>query len=219
MRKINFLLSWTTEPHLTFIEIIYGLVTHMASTKETGLGIDPNRLVSRGLGILPKRSEYFMDMIHKFKEKYPGLKIIYANCTTGDHIDSAKPNPDFILVVKGKLVSNDPQKRPINVIMVDAPMVFTERSIAGWTIAVEQGNMNGYFEYMLDKALRIDERRFGEYIVHMALLSLDPTSPRYWKRPENTKALSTELGELYARYTTQKPTKLKDTAGYGKRPN
>lgn len=186
----------------------------MASNKETGLGIEPARLISRGLGILPHRTEYFLDMIRKFKERYPGLKIIYANCTTGSKIDPAKPNPDFILIAKGRLVSDDPKNRPIDIVIVDAPLVFTDRSIAGWTISVENGNMAGYFDYMLDKALRIDEKRFGEYIVHMALLSLDPASPRYWKRPENTKALASELEELYARYTTQKPTKLKDKAGY-----
>lgn len=191
----------------------------MASNKETGLGIDPSRLISRGLGILPHRTEYFLDMLRKFKERYPGLKIIYANCTTGDRIDTTKPNPDFILIAKGRLVSDDPKNRPIDVVVVDAPMVFTDRSIAGWTISVENGNMDGYFNYMLDKALRIDERRFKEYIVHMALLSLDPEDELYWKRPENTKKFASELSELYARYTTQKPTKLRDKAGYTKPAN
>ena len=185
---------------------------------ETGLGIDSNRLVHRAISISGNRDQYFNDLIRKFKETYPGLKIIYANNTMGARLDPEHPQPDFVIVVKGVLMSKDPKKPNRDVIIVDAPMMFTDRSIAGWTIAVESGNMKGYFDYMLDKALRIDLKRFNEYIEHMALLSLDPNNALYWKKIENTEAFTSNIAELYARYSKNKPTKLQDQRGYKQSP-
>jgi hypothetical protein len=181
---------------------------------EVGLKLNSDALIRRALTISANRDQYFNDMIRKFKQKFPGLKIIYANDTMGAKLDPDHPNQDFILICKGKLVSKDPRRPPKSIVILDAPLIFTERSIAGWTMAVEQGNMDGYFSYMLDKALRIDESKFYEYITHMALLSTDPNDALYWKRIENTKKLTDELSELYSRYTPKKPTALKDKRGY-----
>ena len=188
----------------------------MAMTKEKGLGIPPDRLVRRAIGISPDRDQYFNDIIRKFKEKFPSLKIIYANDRMGAVINQNKPSPDFVLIATGQLISSDPSLPPKNIVIMDAPMVFTERSIAGWTIAVEEGMMDNYFQYMLDKALRIDTSKFYEFIEFMAKLSRDPNDPRYWKRPENEDKLTTELMELYARYTRKGDHKMSDMKGYGK---
>lgn len=188
----------------------------MAITKETGLCLDSNRLISLAISISPDRDRYFNDMIRKFREKFPGLKLIYANDRMGAQLNPEHPQPDFVLIAKGNLVSNDPRLPPKSIILMDAPLVFTERSIAGWIMCVEAGNMQGYFQYMLDKALRIDESKFYEYIVHMAQLSTDPEDPLFWKKPENEKKLTDELSELYARYNTRKSTKMQDTKGYAK---
>ena len=94
-------------------------------------------------------------------------------------------------------------------------MIFTDRSIAGWTIAVESGNMKGYFEYMLDKALRIDENKFYEFIQYMALLSLDPYDRLYWRKIENAETLIKDLEELYARYNKKGvSSRITDKRGY-----
>lgn len=186
---------------------------------ETGLNLNSDRLIRRAIAIAPNRDQYFNDMIRKFKEKFPGLKIIYANDTMGAHLNIEHPTQDFLLICKGVLTSTDPKNPPKQIILLDAPMIFTDRSIAGWTLAVEEGNMDGYFSYMLDKALRIDLNKFYEYIQYMAMLSLDPADPLYWKRIENTDKLMKELEELYARYSTKKPTKLQDKRGYRAKPN
>lgn len=191
----------------------------MPMLKEKGLGLDSKRLVTRAIAISPNRDQYFMDIIKKFKEKFPLLKIIYANNMMGARLDPQKPNADFVLVIQGKIVSKDPRLKPRDIIIVDSPMIFTERSIAGWTMAVEQGNMDGYFAYMFDKALRIDIRRFYEYIEHYCLLSLDPANPLYWKKPENTDALVKDLEELHARYTKKSDnTVLSSKRGYTPTP-
>ena len=187
----------------------------MAITKEKGLGLDSKKLVSRAIAISPNRDQYFMDIITQIKKKYPKLRILYANNTMGARIDPDRPNPDFVLIMQGKLTSRNPLLKPRDVIIMDAPMIFTERSIAGWTMAVEQGNLEGYFAYMFDKALRIDVKRFYEFVEHYCSLSLDPTHPRYWKKIENTNALIKDLEELHARYTKkQENAVLNNKRGY-----
>lgn len=183
--------------------------------KDKGLGIPSDRLLKRTFAIVNDRDRYFNDMIRKFKEKYsPALKIIYANNTMGAQLNPNSPTPDFVIVIKGTLVSKKKTLPPRPIIMVDIPMIFSDRSLAGWTISVEQGRMDEYFQYMLDDALRIDESKFYEYITHMALLSTDPEDPRYWKRIENTPGLTKDLEELYARYNRKGKTKLDQERGY-----
>lgn len=184
------------------------------SIQETGLGIDSNRLMGRTFAILENRDRYFLDLVNQIKKRYPGLKIIYANNTMGQQLDPSRPNPDFIIIMKGQLVSKDPRLPPKSIIIMDAPMIFSDRSLAGWTIAVEEGNIEGYFAYMFDKALRLDEGRFYEFIQHMALLSLKPDDPLYWKRIENTDALVKDLEELYARYTKRNARRIDDKRGF-----
>ena len=181
---------------------------------EKGLNIDSNRLIRRALAILPERNRYFMDIINVIKKKYPALKLIYASNLTGQTLNPDRPVPDFVLVIKGNLVSPNPKEPDKSIILVDCPLIFTERSIAGWTIAVEEGNMDGYLKYMLDKALRIDESRFYEYITNMALLTLDKNDERYWKSPKNALKVATELEELYTRYNRKNSTRMTDARGY-----
>lgn len=185
------------------------------AVQETGLGIDSNKLIARTFSILPDRDRYFNDLIKQFKLKFPGLKLIYANNIMGSTLDPSRPNPDFVLIAKGTLVSSDKRLPPKSIIIMDAPMIFTDRSLAGWTISVENGNMKGYFDYMLDKALRIDEFKFYEFIRYMCLLSLDPKDDLYWKRAENTNILIKDLEELYARYTKRGPgNRITDKRGF-----
>lgn len=187
-------------------------------TKETGLGFTQERLFSRTVGILDNRARYFMDMINQFKKKYPTLKILYANCASGATFNADHPRPDFLLIVRGIMVSKQRNQPDKPIIMIDAPLLFTDRAIAGWTLAVEEGNMDGYFDYMIDKMLRITEPRFIEYIIHMCLLSMDPENPLYWKRPENLDKLCKEIMELYARFAKKTSNKIQDVRGYGKNP-
>lgn len=179
---------------------------------EKGLGIDHDRLIKRTFAILPDRDRYFNDLIQQFKKKYPQMKIVYANNMMGARMDPSRPNPDFIIIAKYTV--DQPGRRPINVMMVDAPMLFTDRALAGWTISVESGNLNGYFDYMMEKALRIDQTKFYEYIQHMALLSLDPQNELYWKKIENADRLVKDLSELYARYNKKTGNKMQDARGY-----
>ena len=187
-------------------------------TKETGLGFTQDRLFSRTVGILDNRTRYFADMIDQFKKKYPSLKILYANCMSGATFDAGHPKPDFILITRGIMKSNQTNMPDRPIILIDAPLLFTDRAIAGWTLAVEEGNKDGYFQYMLDKMLRITEQRFIEYIIHMCLLSMNPEDPRYWKRPENLDKLCNEIMELYARFAKKTSNKIQDVRGYGKNP-
>lgn len=189
-------------------------------TKEAGLGLDQDRLVYRTGAILDKRDQYFMDMINAFKRKYPGVKVIYANSAPGATFDQFAPKPDFVFIVRGRLVSNDPKLPPKDIIMYDMPMLFTERSIAGWTLAVEAGKRDAYFEYMMDTMCRIEAHKFSIYLKHMALLSTDPNSELYWRKAENTDKLVKELAELYARYSTQdQRRRIKAVSGYGTKPH
>lgn len=184
--------------------------------REVGLGLDNQKLISRTLGILPHRDRYFMDMIKCLKIKYPGIRIVYANSTPGQTLNPEHPTPDFILILRATLVSNDPKLPSKKIIMFDMPLIFTDRSIAGWTLSVEAGNKDGYFQYMMDKMCRIPENRFVEYLNHMALLSLRPESELYWKDPKNQDTLVRELMELYSRYAKKEDgNKLKAVSGYG----
>ena len=88
----------------------------MAITKETGLGLDSNRLISLAISISPDRDRYFNDMIRKFREKFPGLKLIYANDRMGAQLNPEHPQPDFVIIAKGNLVSNDPRLPPKSII-------------------------------------------------------------------------------------------------------
>lgn len=187
--------------------------------QETGLGINSDKLIARTFAIIQDRDRYFNDLINQIRKRYPALKILYANNMMGAKLDADRPNPDFVIIMKGELVSKDPSlpKKPI--ILLDMPMIFTDRALAGWTISVENNNIKGYFDYMLDKCLRIDESKFYEFIQYMALLSLDPKSDRYWKKAENTEALIKDLEELYVRYRKKSSSALQDKRGYQTSPN
>lgn len=187
--------------------------------QETGLGINSDKLIARTFAIIQDRDRYFNDLINQIRKRYPALKILYANNMMGAKLDADRPNPDFVIIMKGELVSRDPNlpKKPI--ILLDMPMIFTDRALAGWTISVENNNIKGYFDYMLDKCLRIDESKFYEFIQYMALLSLDPKSDRYWKKAENTEAFIKDLEELYVRYRKKNSSALQDKRGYQTSPN
>ena len=129
-------------------------------TKEKGLGYTTDRLMQRAVGILYHRDQYFMDMINQFRKRYPALRILYANSQPGAVFDPDNPKPDFLMIVKGRMISKDPKMAPDRpIILIDAPVIFSDRSIAGWTLAVEDGNKDGYFQYMLDKMLRLPDQR------------------------------------------------------------
>lgn len=192
----------------------------MPFNHEKGLDFTNEELIRRALAILPHRDQYFMDMLKQFKLKFPGVKVFYANTKPGQQLNPEHPTPDFIIILKGRLVSNDPRLPPKNIILFDIPMIFTDRSIAGWTLAVERGKKNAYFDYMMDKMCRIPENRFAEYLVHMAYLSLDKNEKRYWKNPENQDELIRELMELYMRFAKKNDhsKKIRDVSGYGATP-
>lgn len=182
--------------------------------KESGLRLDQNELTRRTFGILEHRDQYFLDLVNQIRKRYPALKIIYANSTSGTRLNPDRPTPDFIIIMKGTLKSNRPGLPDKSIIMIEAPPIFTERTLAGWTLSVEKGNMDGYFAYMLDSALRIDESKFIEYLVHMCLLSLDPKNTMYWKKPENGEILAKEIMELYARYNNKGKSRIEAARGY-----
>ena len=181
---------------------------------ETGLGLDQQKLMARTFAILEDRDRYFLDLIGQIRKRFPGLKIIYANNITGQQLDPGRPNPDFVIIMRGELVSKNPKLPKKKIIIMDAPTIFSDRSLAGWTLAVENNNIKGYFDYMLDKALRIDESKFYEFIVNMAMLSLDPKNELYWKKVENTDKLIHDLEELYARYNKKGSTRMTDKRGF-----
>ena len=192
---------------------------------DKGLGIEKDKLVKRTIAIAPDRNRYFTDIITQFKKKFPGLKIIYANNTMGDHINPDHPNVDYVIIVKGVLKSKDPRLPDRDVILIDSPFIFSDRSIAGWTIAVERGMMDQFFTYMFDRCVRMNPARFEEYIQYMCLLSLDPNSELYWKKPENAEHLCRDLEELSVRYTSKderakasRDYKVKQQAKAGKAP-
>lgn len=186
----------------------------MALTSETGLNIPSQRLIGRTMAILNDRDKYFMDLIRKFREKYPNLKIIYANNLVGARLNPEHPTADFVIVAKGLIKSKDPRLPDRSMLYMDAPMIFTDRSLAGWTIAVESGNMDGYFRYMMDKALRIPSYQFANFLQTQALLSLDKNSPLFWKKPENTEKFTKELEWLYARYNKKVSNRMEEKRGY-----
>lgn len=170
---------------------------------DKGLGIEKDKIVKRAIAISPDRDKYFSDIIRKIKEKFAGIKILYANNIMGAKINPEHPNVDFIIIMKGTLVSKDPRAPKKEVVLIDTPYIFSDRSIAGWTIAVERGMMDQYFAYMFDRCVRISPTRFDEYIQFMCLLSLDKDNPLYWKKPENAEKLIRDIEELSVRYISR----------------
>lgn len=187
----------------------------MASTRETGLGLNSKEIIKRAIMISGNRDRYFMDIIKKFQEKYPGLRIIYANNMNGAQLNPDHPTEDFIIIVKARVVDRYKKLPPKDLILLDAPPLFTERSIAGWTLAVEQGKMDGYFQMFMDRCLRLELRKFYEFVEHYCILSLDPSSQLYWKKPENAPALTKDLERLYAQYRPRNASKIQQVRNYG----
>lgn len=187
--------------------------------KEKGLGFNKNDLLHRAISIAPYRDKYFMDLITQYKKRYPGMKLIYANNTVGNHIkvNPYTPMADFILIFR---VMTNPTniKKPRPFIILECPLQFSDRSISGWTMAVEDNNIDGYFSYMIDTATRLTEDKFQEYIEYITLLSLDKNDPRYWKLPNNSEAFTGKIMQLCAQYNPSKPgLKIQQTKDYVKR--
>ena len=185
----------------------------MASTRETGLGLDHERLLRLAISISNDRDRYFQDLIRKFREHFSGIKLIYANDRTGAVLKEGHPMPDFMIVGKA-LKFGDPKMPPQKMVVFDAPMIFSDRSIAGWIMAVEAGNMKGYFQYMNDKMVTMPESVFCQGIVEEAKLSLNKNDPLFWKRPENEETLAKNLSEWCAKHRKKGSTKMQDQQGY-----
>ena len=187
----------------------------MATTRETGLGLDSREIIKRTIAISGNRDRYFMDIIKMFQKKYPGPRIIYANNMNGAQLNPDHPTEDFIIIIKARVVDRNKKLPPKDLILLDAPPLFTERSIAGWTLAVEQGKMDGYFKLFMDRCLRLELRKFYEFLEGYCLLSLDPSSELYWKKPENAGTLTKDLERLYAQYRPRNSTKIQQVRNYG----
>ena len=184
--------------------------------KDKGLEFNHRDVLTRSIAIAPSRDKYFMDLINQYKTRYPGMKLIYANNTTGNQVHD-KPTADFVLIFKVQAIPKPSSlaKVPKTFIMLECPLQFSDRSLAGWTMAVEQNNMDGYFQYMIDTAARLSWDRFQEYIEAIALLSLDKNSDLYWKKPENSEAFTSRIMQLCAQYNPSKPgSKIQQTKDY-----
>lgn len=162
------------------------------------LGLTNKELVTRAISISGNRNPYFMDLLDQYKKRYPGAKIVYANNTTGAVVGS-EPTPDFILIMKVMSVSPDPRLPDKPLIFIEAPLIFGERSIAGWTLAVEHGKIEEYFDSVWQFAPRLEERRFYEYLESI-FLNTNKDSPLYWKSSNNTKMLVKGIMELSSMY-------------------
>lgn len=187
--------------------------------KGKGLGFNHTDLLYRAISIAPYRDKYFMDLIDQYQKRYPGMKLIYANNTVGDHvkIKSYTPMADFILIFR-VMTNPTPTKKPSPFIILECPLQFSDRSLAGWTMAVEDNNMDGYFNFMIDTATRLTEEKFKEYIEYITLLSLDKDDPRYWKLSNNSESFTGKIMQLCAQYNPSKPgLKIQQSKDYVKR--
>lgn len=162
------------------------------------LGFTDKEIIPRALAISGKRNPYFQDLLNEYKKRFPGAKILYANNTTGARLKN-EPTADFVLIMQVMSVSNDRRLPDKPIIFVEAPLVFGERSIAGWTLAVEHGKIKEYFESVWELAPRLPQGRFYEYIESL-LLSNDKESPLYWRKPENTDTFCRGIMKLSSMY-------------------
>lgn len=183
---------------------------------DVGLSLDQDEIIKRTMAIIPDRDRYFSDMISALRKKYTAIKLVYANNLPGKQLDPMNPTSDFVLIFTALMKSNKPNLPDVKLVLIDAPLVFSDRSIAGWTLAVENGKKEAYLEYLVNKSMRITNQKFEEYVEHMCLLSLDPNHHLFWKKPENTDKLMIRLMELCARYSPQSSTRLRDMRGYNK---
>lgn len=142
------------------------------------------------------RLEVFNYILKDYAKRYPQLKLQFAYINT----DSESPI-DFVVLFKTKSVDG---KR--NLIVYDIPVIYSDRSLPGFRYCKSQGKemANKYYEYAINNMTRMDEIKFHEFIEHVANLSLNKRSKKYWKKEQYAKELSSKLFDLSLLYRPEK---------------
>ena len=147
--------------------------------------------VEERLMVYPKqRQQLFLNLVENYKIFCPNIKMIYAalNFDSSLKIDYLVM---FESVFKGKTF-----------ILWDSPFMYTNRAIPAYRYIVKNNLHKDFFDSCANHLCQMEREKFGEFLISdlCGNLSLEPSSPKYWKSPENSHSLMkgmSEMGLLY----------------------
>jgi hypothetical protein len=140
------------------------------------------------------REALFLDLINVYQEKCQAMTLVYAYINT----DSSKPL-DYILLFRTRNTANT-----TDLIVYDAPLLYSDRSIPGYRYCKRTGIVNTFIEEAVASMVRLSEYRFREFIELSTGLEYIDEGENSWMNAEYATIVADKLLELSTRYTGNK---------------
>lgn len=141
--------------------------------------------------ILPSaRQKLFINLVENYKVFCPNINMIYAALNFDSEL-KVEYLVIFEAIVKGK-----------QVVLWDAPYLFTNRAIPAYRYAVKTNQHQAYFTECMKNFKQIEKERFIEFLgsEYCGELTLDHDSEKYWRLPENAPSLIEGIVDLALLY-------------------
>lgn len=148
--------------------------------------------IDEKLYILPDvRAKLFNHLIKEYGKRFPDYKLIYGLLN-----NNASPTMaiDFMLIFEYRVQNK-------NVILIEIPFQYSDRTIPGYRYCLREGLINDYFEEAGELMVRLPAYRYYEYLNLRLNLSDNPDDPLYWRKKEHSEKLIEGLVDLSLRFT------------------
>lgn len=147
--------------------------------------------IDEKLYIMPDvRAKLFSKLLQDYAKYYPKYKLIYGVL---NNKATATMAVDFMLIFEYKVGNN-------NVILIEAPFQYSDRTIPGYRYCLREGLIQDYFEEAGELMVRMPAYRFYEFLNLRLDLSDNPESEDYWKREEHAEKLTEGMVDLSVRF-------------------
>lgn len=141
--------------------------------------------------ILPKaRQELFINLVENYKVFVPSLHMIYGALNYQSEL-----KVEYLVVFEVNIDGND-------LIVWDAPFIYTNRALPAYRYAVRNNMHTAFFSECRSHLCRINRDKFFEFLKSSLSGNLtdDPNDSNYWKDPNNSHTLIKGLSDMSLLY-------------------
>lgn len=136
------------------------------------------------------REKLFINLVENYKIFCPDLTILYAALNFDSELKI-----DYLIIFYTRFENKD-------VIMWDAPFLYSNRAIPAYRYAVNNSLHEDFFKECRFHLCMMPQDRFIEFLRSYVggELSLEPMNDRFWKNPEMGPTLMKGMSELSLQY-------------------
>ena len=136
------------------------------------------------------REKLLIDLLNEYENRYDTLTLEYV------YLNNNPEKPlDYIVLFKTRNDNNT-----MDLIVYDAPLIYSDRSIPGYRYCKREKMEKLFFEEAIGSMVILTEARFKEIIEVTIGLEYDNEGERHWKNAEYAEMIAAGLVDISLRY-------------------